>query len=833
MWRVPQRSLLRFFYGGGLSLYRKQIMWVYTAVIVSVMIAGAVSAAETAEGLRAIALNPAEKSWLDAHPVIRVGIMDAWPPMNFVDQNGVPNGIGADYIAALNKRLEGRLVIEPAPFKESFDKVKNRQLDALMDITPKKEREAFFEFTRSYLTIPHVYVGRKDGLYFDSAEDLFGKTIALEEGYYNVRLFRENYPQVTVKAYPSTAEALGAVSRGEADGYAGNRAVVMYLIEQELLFNLAVQGRMEKPPVRLNIGVRKDWPILADILDRALADIRPEEVRKIHRRWVGEFKTKQRDLTEQEHAWLAEHPVMRVGAIAEQPPIEFFDKDGQYSGISSGFIDAIWDSLKIERQPVQKYAPSEMIERLKAGKIDVLPAVSKTPKMEALMAFSKPYLSFPVVIAMQKQTPIISGIDELEGKWVGILNGHVSAHYLTRDFAHLNFVFQSSVQEALMGLSRGDIDAFVGNLAAISYSIEALALSNLKIAAPTQYNCELSIGIRKEWQPLVPIVNKVLDRISAAEKTAIKNRWVAIRFEHGLGIKTVLKWILPAAGIAIVIIVFTLMWNRRLGREIAERKSAELKIRGMSDASHDAMIMINSRDEVVFWNTAAERMFGYTAEEALGLGMHTLFIQEEFHKSAAEGLKQFAQTGQGPVIGRVIEQKALKRDGGLFPVEIAVSSFKLGDGWYAVGSVRDITDRKAAEEEMRTKEKRLRAYFDNSLVGVTITQPVKGWLEVNDIFLEMVGYTREELQGLTWTDLSHPDDLKADRDKYGRILAGDISNYSMDKRFLRKDGSVLYTNFAVSCMRNDQGEVEMVLSFDLSPPPPVEDPDRFYRSGEK
>ena len=117
-------------------------------------------------------LTAEEKAWLAEHPEISIGIMDAWAPMNFMDETGTPNGIGVDYIKALDQRLGGVLTIQAGPFKENYSRIKNKKLDALMNITPKKEREPFFNFTKPYLTIPHVIVGRKDGLYFDSEKDL-------------------------------------------------------------------------------------------------------------------------------------------------------------------------------------------------------------------------------------------------------------------------------------------------------------------------------------------------------------------------------------------------------------------------------------------------------------------------------------------------------------------------------------------------------------------------------------------------------------------------------------------------------------------------------------
>ena len=187
--------------------------------------------------------------------------------------------------------------------------------------------------------------------------------------------------------------------------------------------------------------------------------------------------------------------------------------------------------------------------------------------------------------------------------------------------------------------------------------------------------------------------------------------------------------------------------NEKLGLQITEREAAEMKIRAMSDASHDAMIMINGQGEVMFWNAAAEEMFGYTAEEARGTDMHTLFVPQKLRDAAHEGLRQFVQTGRGPVIGSVIEQKALGRDSRPFPVEIAVSSFKLGDGWHAVGSVRDITERKAAEQALNASEMKYRELVEsaNSIILKLDTQGRITFF--NEYAQKFFGYAADEIIG--------------------------------------------------------------------------------------
>lgn len=241
----------------------------------------------------ALSLSPAEKEYLAAHPRIQVGVMSDWPPLNYLDQNNNPQGIGIEYLAALNKRLGGVLIPVSASFKLNYDRLLNGKLDAIMDITNRPDREALFNFTHPYIVIPHAIVGRKGGTYFKTEKELADKTIALEQGFYNVTYFKKHYPGVTIKEFPSTSAALDAVARGEADAYAGNRAVIIHLMEKELFNNLQLMGKLTESTSTLQIGVVKNNPVLAEILDKALLAIPEAEKNAIYSKWVSlEYKHK-------------------------------------------------------------------------------------------------------------------------------------------------------------------------------------------------------------------------------------------------------------------------------------------------------------------------------------------------------------------------------------------------------------------------------------------------------------------------------------------------------------------------------------------------------------
>ena len=144
--------------------------------------------------------------------------------------------------------------------------------------------------------------------------------------------------------------------------------------------------------------------------------------------------------------------------------------------------------------------------------------------------------------------------------------------------------------------------------------------------------------------------------------------------------------------------------------KLAEQKleESEAKYSSMVNSAKDAIVMIDNNDRILFWNLAAESMFGFKSDEVLGQSLHGLIAPKEFRSAFESGFLKFRESGKGPIIGETVEIEAQKKGGERIPVEISVSAAMLKGEWNAIGSIRDISERKEDEKQQKLMEQQLR-----------------------------------------------------------------------------------------------------------------------------
>src|SRR5829696_2267470 len=189
--------------------------------------------------------------------------------------------------------------------------------------------------------------------------------------------------------------------------------------------------------------------------------------------------------------------------------------------------------------------------------------------------------------------------------------------------------------------------------------------------------------------------------------------------------------------------------HRLLGSEL--RKS-EARYRTVLDAAFDAIVTITPEGIIRWFNRGAERTFGHGAEEIIGQPV-TLLMPERYRELCVAGLHRYLRTGGAHVVGGTIELVGLRKDGSEFPIEMSLGEVLEDGERLFTGVIRDVTERKRTEDALREARDRFRSIFDHAPIGVAMVSLQGRYMQVNRSLCEILGYTEEELQALTWQEI--------------------------------------------------------------------------------
>ena len=320
-------------------------------------------------------------------------------------------------------------------------------------------------------------------------------------------------------------------------------------------------------------------------------------------------------LSDEQRTWIKQHPKLILGVDPAWAPFEFFDQNGNYSGMGADYIKLITNktglNFIIQHSPTWK----AVMDNARSGQLDLMAAVMKTQLRSEFLDFSSPYIKYPMVIVTAKDVSLISSLEELQHKQVAVVKDYVTEELLRSNHPGIKLVAVKNLEQALKLVSSGEVDALVDNLASVSYTIHQLGIGNLRISGTTPYEFALSVAIQKQQKILLEIIQKALDDISDEEHQQIRNKWVSVKYTREIDYSNIIK---ISVGVLLFILLI-LIWNWRLAREVKARKIVE-------DALRDSEVQFRNLVEntsVVAWELVietfqftyvsphAEAMFGY------------------------------------------------------------------------------------------------------------------------------------------------------------------------------------------------------------------------------
>ena len=252
--------------------------------------------------------------------------------------------------------------------------------------------------------------------------------------------------------------------------------------------------------------------------------------------------------------------------------------------------------------------------------------------------------------------------------------------------------------------------------------------------------------------------------------------------------------------------------NNQLQKELDARKQAEQalreseeRFRAVAESATDAIVAADKSGHITYFNQGAERIFGYASRDVISRPL-TLLMPQRFHDAHRQGLARFLTTGEARVVGRTVELVGQRKDGTEFPLELSLASWKARGDTFFTGILRDITERKRAEELLRASEERFHLMVKHVEDYAIFMLDAEGRVATWNAGAERIkGYRADEIIGRHFACFYTPDDVRAGKPE--RLLQEAVSQGRCEDEGwrVRKDGSAFWANAVITALRDPHG----------------------------
>lgn len=507
------------------------------------------------------------------------------------------------------------------------------------------------------------------------------------------------------------------------------------------------------------------------------------------------------ELTPSEKKWLQTHPVIKFTGDPNWLPYEAFDKQDQYIGIVAEHIKLIESISGLEFNKIPSKTWTESTEKAKQGLVDVLSETDDSD-LKSHLNFTTSYISNPIVIAMHNSQNYVEAISKIKDKKIALIKDYGYASKIRRKYSNIDFVAVDNIQDGLIAVSTREVDALLCTLALCSYTISELGLNNVKITGKTEFDTKLALGVKKNLPELLSILNKAIQKISNEQQQLILDRWIKDKFAERVDYTLLFQVIT----VSFIILIILALWARHLKREIIliDKKEKELRYLNQNLKLHRehtplGVIEWNTDFEVVDWNQAAEKIFGFTKEEMLD-------------KHATESIFPIERTVVDKVWSDLLNNKVSNRSNN---ENITKDGATILCDWYntplvdqdenVVGIaslIEDVTEQKNLQDKLISSDLRFRTLFNLSPDPAWIIED-NTFVDCNQAAVDMLGYkNKEEFINTHPSKLSpeyQPDGeesfIKAER---MMALAKDEGVYRFEWVHTRADGSDFFAEVTLS-----------------------------------
>ena len=278
--------------------------------------------------------------------------------------------------------------------------------------------------------------------------------------------------------------------------------------------------------------------------------------------------------SQEELAWIEEHPLIKVGVHKDYKPFEYIDAM-EHKGMVPAYLDILEKKIGVRFQIEKSSSCLQIKKKIRSKELDMLGLSLPRADQTQYLNYTKPYFSFPISIITKDNVSYLHDLRQLKEKKVLVTEGSITQELLSGKYPQMDFVGVPTIEQGLKMVSYGDAFAFLENIATSSHYIKANGLSNLKVSGDMGYHLELSMAVRKDWPEFTSILQKAMDSITAKEKDQIYSQWLFFDPEQEIDYYLIIKII---AG-SIVLLLIPIVWVILLRNQIIKRKKVEEELK--------------------------------------------------------------------------------------------------------------------------------------------------------------------------------------------------------------------------------------------------------------
>ncbi len=542
-----------------------------------------------------------ERRWLSGisdENTVLVAMAEGNPPLMNVTPNGLPQGLLVDLWQLWSEQTGIPIAMVPETTTQGLKTLRQGRVDAHMGYPVGPQAPA------DVRPVWPVY-RLMSSFYYSSGRQLSTlQQVSLPVGVFAAASYldklRQDFPALQIRSFEKLEEMLRAFERNEIAGFFISDLVMQHRVLQT---NANAYQKLDQPryQTELQVLVAEDAGKLAEQLKQGFQAITQDQLEAIEKRWLtrpetGYFNSfrQQVPLSDETQQWLKEHHVIRVGVMANWPPMEFVDADGQFKGVTQDILTKLNQRLGVELTAVPYTDWKQLVDDFLAKKLDMIANMADTEERKQQADFSLNFWPSQWAVLSLGQTAAISSMRELSGSTVAVEKDYDINLLLEQQFPDIKLVPTSHYDESLEMLQQGRVNFAIDTLMVAGGTLRKPEYSNLRMHLPPDMPVTPSLfAVRKDYPLLLQAIDQGLRTLSEADRAEIRNRWFLLDVDPGLAQDRIYTLVLQIVGAGLLLFAVVFFWNMSLRREVGLRREMEQKMRFM--ATHDDLTQLANR----------------------------------------------------------------------------------------------------------------------------------------------------------------------------------------------------------------------------------------------